>query len=1519
MDYQIEFLRQLKEALIKEERADRKKDIAEVIRIISEESLYNAALYDFFTLVVNTDYKLTGCYNIPEIHQAYFDKVINPNVYPEKENNFLNIVDFFSEKLNVETFKNDPEFIPFLKSLNYEQSKELLDYSSTQELLKEKKYYDIIIEKSKEDERFINLLPYCELSISDGNYKTILLSDEKGTKLLDTTPENQIIIIEEISKVEEQIQKEKITLETFFSKFKELDISVQEYCLHNKNILSKIIKQLAVSEYQSCFIPPSLESSLVTQGYELISQLSVKEKCNLIFKMNNPEYQKYIIQKINLMKNIFSISGYMELLKKIKDKMFLAECLTNKEILEDLGTYKLVRFIKEMTPEEKKTLTSSQNFKAFYEKLSDYEKKNIITVCGEEVIDRIIEATKESRAITYSDYISFFIETKNHKYFKVIMDTLEERLSKAENDQDYNSILFFTTSLSLLQKEFYELLTEEEFEFFRKACNFKKIDERIAAINIGSIELSNNDLFVDLDTIISRTEQITQSIIDGEPIKNEEEKEEQQEHLVNRRKLILKIDELKKSLEIVKETNERIIKDINYSLLYDVTEEERKVILDHLTLECLLENLASCGIIVDYCTELVDKNPNIFDGVTISDYKTVRHEGDNLDEIALSKLINLYKKLSLKNKEKILNATLLNDEEIKKEILANIEKNPNIYQGSTYRKHLKELLTKEQMKEVLSTLSVVELVSYISEKFIIELEEYEVEIIELRQEELIEYVNVENSYSVLNALKNCPNIKLEDLYRKLTPEILLSKYSESVTFEKKDNIVILKLVKENPKLLLKGKDDDVKKIVSSLKKQELEELIESFNIEDVISLFIKTRNVELEEKIMIEFNKKPYFENTSGKTIEEFLSRLEEQNKKIIFDKIEEQYNELEIPFGIKNKLRKSNLDEKMFLIYGIKEGILDDEKLNFISDLLSKDPFALISLKADLFKNDIFAISKNIISKIYRYQELTESYIEILNSKNEKTQVMLLLLEYMNKTITNSYLYEFKMNCIIKFLYKYEGNSLKQLVNKEINEQELLALEEYIMLNTTEYWLEGQNIYFLNLLSKDTDSFGEYESLRTAKIDEKFANTTDITEIKTCIFEKYFKMTMNQAEIILRKYNTSLDEVAKYIDKKEVIDLFNLIKKIYNSDNIDELQSFYTSAAKHDLDELIILNDEFTKAYNTLITNSIKGYKNGNQTKINVGTEDNPLYIDVIELESNFELIVHSTDAYGSMEMINDNYFDSWNFSERTANHGICTSFISSSNLGTAEVKGKGVMFGFTNLNPKSISLMAPYDIVSYNDDFMSTSRRPPMFTNCKEIANYTRHTHNELVLERRNIKEDSEYPVIQPDCLIIYEEMPKEIKDNTLKAQEDFRKLGIELPIIYINRKKVLEIEARKVEELLNIYDSNPNLELLSEIINKYESNKCGSDFIADVNAEELFNKDRIYNSILKTIEMIKQHEDTLSAKKLIEVIEHENSKFTLIEEAIGGRAHKFDLLDENLQIELNNLRETLVNKESITQSLY
>ena len=156
-------------------------------------------------------------------------------------------------------------------------------------------------------------------------------------------------------------------------------------------------------------------------------------------------------------------------------------------------------------------------------------------------------------------------------------------------------------------------------------------------------------------------------------------------------------------------------------------------------------------------------------------------------------------------------------------------------------------------------------------------------------------------------------------------------------------------------------------------------------------------------------------------------------------------------------------------------------------------------------------------------------------------------------------------------------------------------------------------------------------------------------------------------------------------------------MKEIYNNGFIEYTKTDYINI-------ISIMREAYNKSFeaesktnqNNMVTN---------EAKINInGTE-----VEVIELLDNFGLFVHSTDAYGNMNMINDNYYDSWNNNTNTANHGICSCYISNKSFGLPPIKDNGVLFGFTNINEESINLMAPYDLVTENDVYNIKSKRNP------------------------------------------------------------------------------------------------------------------------------------------------------------------------------------------------------------------
>lgn len=1492
----------LKASLETEEMARRKNEILPIIKIIENESLYNAILYDFLTIRWVCQLRYEEAYQIPEVRRVFLDCLKNPSLKSSKKDMFgFEIVEILADRLDINILKQDEEFNQIISNLSYEQADRILGGRETDKLFDDPKYYEIFQRQAKLDNRLYKLFPYSKQSLEDGTYINIL---EQDTDLKHLSKQDNAMIIEVLKRTDKILD-----LSSIIKQLKNYTEELQKFIISKKEYATQLIYQQANIDYGLSILPTNLEAELIQQNVNVFDEMSYNQKFNFIYNMNDPEIQKYLIQKIKFMDNLLSHKDYAKIFLNIKDKDFMIDCLAKKDVLENMYNIELRKILKELSPIHQRQLYDNKVFKEYFLSLNRFDAFQLLGYFEEEIIDSIISQLKNP---TIYEIMTIFKTCNNHKYLKDVQESIIEA-EKSPNEDLASTINYFCKNY-VFDKDALKILTNEEFEFFL---------ERFNSIKESKDATSFLDRF-SIDEPISESDMdIINNIDFNQPVS-----EQEQELLYKHRKRIVYEKQLKEVFEILSKENSRVVNKIGYAIFETLTEEQTKMLLDCLTIECLVVLLSVSPQVIDYCYDLYQQDPHIFDNIGEIPYIYVSFNGSELPQHSIDKLVNMFETLSINAQEAVMNETLVENEKIKNIIKTNLANDPNIYSGKTIRKKLQSIYTEEEFKYLLEQMSLNNFIQLHSEMVFRKDKHKKLidEIFKNRQEEILHNVirlddddsfpfnintiikkilnNTEDKKSIINKLSTK---KLISLYESLNSNFDKDEHKESIK-------IVLEVLVERQKELISLDDNDLKKLLSNQSPSQLASLIKEYNVNEIIELFAKTNNKDLEDKITYEFIKQPYFKNNTNLSIEEILSKLDPANKEIITNCINEQYDELNTLSKLKSKLRKVSCDEKMFLIYGTRSNILNEEKLTLINNLLDKDPFAITSLNIDLFEDKIFEISKNIIPKIYRYENLTKEYLNLLNSKNKNSKLMLLLIEHLNSTTTNMDIYAKKLDAIIKyFTYRNDLNIDKyNLTDATI--EELQYLEEYIYSLMSDH-LISQKLLFLygktTVEELEGNTFKEINNNRIIELENKMLDNPDIDLVKECIFKKYFNLDMNKVEIIIRKYDTSLESVKDNIKNKECLAYYNELKNIFNSTNLEELKQYYYNNNKiHKLDECLYLYNEFDKVYNTSIAESLRGYKNGKHTTLSITNNEELKHVGVIELDSDFDLIVHSTDAYGSMEMINDNYFDSWNYSEKTSNHGICASFISNSNLGTANVKGKGVMFGFTKLNSKSISSMAPYDLVSKNDGIITTTKRPPMYTNVKDLADYTRHTHNEIVLERRNVSEDSLYPVIQPDCLIIFEEMADKIKQNTLQAQADFKERGIDLPIIYINRKKVAEKESRRVQEMLNIYDQNPNLELLAEIINKYESNRCGEDFEQTFKPEELFDKERIYNTILKTIEYIKSNNDVNLAKQLINIINHENYKFTLIKESVGERAHSFDLLDEKLMEELNTLENQFVN---------
>lgn len=1499
MNYKEIFLSELRKDYEEQENPSLKAAIKKVIEIIETQSLYKAAIYDFLILRIK-GYTYEDLFQVPDIRQAFIDMIKNPNLKSPKEDIFTyDIVDTFKDRLNPEIWINDKEIRSIIKDMTFEQAKRFFGGYSTNKLFADKEIYETIKKKAESDERFYAVMDYSEFSIADGTCRLIALHDKGGNKLVHETPEVQLIVLDNLDP--------STNMDNFLYSFKTYSKGVQEKILSIDSLVEQLIIKHTNKYLREPFFSPSFESELISKHFDFIKELSYEQKFNFICNMSDAEMQKYLITKLKFVDNLLSHNDFGDFFKYIKDQGLLVESLCNLEILKKINSITFRQLLPTLDLETQKKIYNNEVFQTYLRHhLTAFELMNIIASFHEEIIELILPRLAK---IEISDLLILYRNTHNHKYIKLIEEELAKQ--KEANADEYENNRKYMVN-QFLGRDLVATLTKEEYEYFlNNNKDVFDIESALAFIDRFYIPSKPQDKDYEIAATIVEGEELTKPQIDA---------------LTNIRTYEVYEKGLEKALNYIKKIDGRIIKKISYEILNMISEEDRKFVLDHMETSSLIYYIAASPYFVDYCYDLYTKDSTIFDNIEEKEENRVIISGDQLKEVSIDKIIELFYKVSPSIQEQLINDVLLSNQELLTYIKNQIKENPNVYSGGVYRT-IDKYLTKEELQFLLEHLSLNNLIKYYTKLFFElqvnqEMEKIKNAVLLARKDEIIHEINLVQQSPITSVTTDTiiDNIyKLVDdkeaFLRTIKPSLLIKiydLYGDQATKEQK-NKLILKLIKENPSALINSSEKDIKTLLSKLSSTELKDLISQYNTTDLVELFAKSQNKDIEETLMAKFNENSLFINNTSLSIEEIFSRLEEENKQTIYNKIDEEFSLLELPNGIKDKLRKSSYDEKIFLIYGSKNNVFNEEKYELISSLLQQDPFALNSLNINLLNDDIFSISKNIIPKIYRYETLTNTYIELIKKNTTRSKLLLLIVEYLNKTSKSETVFIQKIDAIINYLTYTNDETLDRYSLKNINEQELFELIEYMLIDSTDYlvatsMLAQPNMYIPRENPSNANTFTEIEQERQKALDIKFMNETDLSKCKNIMFDKYFKITLDEAKSVQRRYITSIKEIMPYVNNKEVLILLNEINQIINIEDLEELRELYLNKqTKYNVEDYLYMFEELTAAYNKSIASSLKGFKNGKQEPLALLTEDEMTLVSVIELEDDFDMFVHSTDAYGSMEMINDNYFDSWTFSDKTSNHGICTSYISNSNLGTAKVKGKGVMFGFVNLNESSISSLAPYDLVSRNEGIITTTRRPAMFTDTKTLADYTRHTHNEAVLERRNVSPDSKYPVIQPDCIIIFEEMSLAIKHNAIQAQKDFKAMGVEIPIVYINRRKVVEKEAKRVAEMIKAYEQEPNLELLKEIINKYESNRCGLDFEENLNPQEMFQKDKIYELINKTIDLINQTGDKVNAIKLIEIIEHENNKFTLIKESIGDRAHSFDLLDEELINKLQQLKNT------------
>lgn len=738
----------------------------------------------------------------------------------------------------------------------------------------------------------------------------------------------------------------------------------------------------------------------------------------------------------------------------------------------------------------------------------------------------------------------------------------------------------------------------------------------------------------------------------------------------------------------------------------------------------------------------------------------------------------------------------------------------------------------------------------------------------------------------------------------LPPEYLINHYIDiAVDMEQNEKVSLFEL------LFSKFNQTEIYsyRFVDKVSREDLQLFMDKACIYHLMNAAVKLNIGEIITKVVsiIKNDINSIIDDSIISTIDRFLFLLNKEDREYIEEKINSKLENTKYYNLFKDKIDECGWGAKLNFLYGVEKNYLDDSKINFFKKLFEKDKFLLNNLNFSLFRDDIYSLGPKFIDKATRYYP----FVFELKKIYDETGLGILIQKMSDYLILKNYpqdLYEKHMGYIIYFIRNAAQDI--DIENIDLNDKNIENIMRYIL------WRQ-----FVKEENEDIIKYSDdFINIEIKVLDNKMKNSIELDDAKNIFFQKYFGLRLETIKRLLFSYAKNYADVSEYASDDKPIKYIELIKTIYEINDVAQLKELYEKFEyKYNITEYLYIESIMKQAYLKQISEKYNPKNEIEYEKIFI-IDGEEKKVKVSELTDDSGILVHSTCAYGSMPIINDDYFYSWQYNPNTANNGICCSYITNSNQGTADVTGSGVLFGFKNINENSISSYSPYDLVSINNGYLPVCKRVPFYTSIENIPNYTRHTHNEFVLFRRNMELSNEYPCVIPDCVVIYEDMPEEIKANSLKAVEDFRKHGIELEIVYRDRVKIAQSEASKLVQEIKEYYATNDLSKLASIINRYETNICGFDYISGVDKDELFKTNLMIQVLNDTLEYIYNVGNTEEKKLLLEqfirIMDAEQYKFDVIEETVGNRAHTFDLYNK-VRDKIEQIKDELTIKKGVT----
>lgn len=513
----------------------------------------------------------------------------------------------------------------------------------------------------------------------------------------------------------------------------------------------------------------------------------------------------------------------------------------------------------------------------------------------------------------------------------------------------------------------------------------------------------------------------------------------------------------------------------------------------------------------------------------------------------------------------------------------------------------------------------------------------------------------------------------------------------------------------------------------------------------------------------------------------------------------------------------------------------LSKEQGNILSQLLNINEEVLNTINVSILQpkyiNSFSLVHFSQITCDINFQE------QLLSLSDQRFELMDKLLRYLPEPANN---YRTTLNSLVQGLHNKE---FEQLIDNFI--------ENYIpnlAIDFIHIILQENNYYNINSIS----DLENYKTKRTAINKELISNSsntnlphhlqklTTLDRAKFGYISELFGLTLDQGKLLCQKYAFDIEHSREIICNENIHNLLLDLTRIIKANTIDDLKSIVNKVQPLNNTQIpfSMLETNIRQGYEKMYINAFFKPEDGTLLK----TQDvDGKQISVIEPSDDFVICSHVLGAFSSEDRTlntTSNYKESWNC-KLIHSHAFCTRTISNDSLEPA--KDDLVCIGFTNFGQNSLVASSPWDMTSIKTNIQfdtisglnqhkmnAIEGSGPRFLTPNNQPNYIRGNGSETNWERCN----ADGSKVQPSYVVYVNNNGVDYEHDELYKQSLIVASQFNIPLVFLDRQKIMQREKAKINELLEQFVKHPSFDLAFKIINKFINNATTRGYGRDSN---------------------------------------------------------------------------------------